>query len=286
MPIFLFLSILIFTVTQSASTKLYQKCGGDPLPFNAIKSSFAFLPFLVSMVFGFTFHLPTVFYGVIYGGLMSVSMICGYQALKCGRMALTSMLVSFSVAIPLLYGICIGEEVTIFKIVGFCLLALTIVFMNLGKKSADKQSESNKNNGKWWLFVGLTFFANGISSVLQKVHQSEYPKLYVTELMAVATCVCCVIFIALTISKQGVQGWKEVRGKWYGVLAGVCTAIANFCTTTLAGFESATLLFPMITAGTIVLTIVCGRTVFKENFKANHYFAIVCGICSVIFLKL
>lgn len=43
--------------------------------------------------------------GLIYGVLITVSMYVGYMAVSLGSMALTSMLVSFSVLLPLVRGV-------------------------------------------------------------------------------------------------------------------------------------------------------------------------------------
>ncbi len=281
-----YVAVLVFTVTQSASTKLYQKYKGNVSTFNAFKSIFAFVPFLLAAAFGFSFHLPTVLTGCVYGILLSVSMFSGYNALQYGPMALTSMIVSFSVAIPVLYGFLIGEEIGIFKIIGLCLLVFAIVAVN-----ADKKQEKNKSNRRKWLFyVFLTFFANGFCSVTQKIHQNLYSSEYVKEFMAIAMLVCSIVFLILPLFKKQ-DAAKEPAAAFkksdlFGVLAGLCMAAANFFTTALVNSENASVLFPAISAGTLILTLFCGLCVFKEKLKINHYIAMLAGICSVIFLKL
>lgn len=66
MPILLYCCILLTTVTQSASTKLYQRTAHDPLIFNACKACAACLLFGLLCIGSFTFHLPTVLYGLIF----------------------------------------------------------------------------------------------------------------------------------------------------------------------------------------------------------------------------
>jgi multidrug transporter EmrE-like cation transporter len=57
-------------------------------------------------------------------------------------------------------------------------------------------------------------------------------------------------------------------------------------TLSLAGFENASILFPVISAGTILGSLLCGRLVFGEKLKINHYIAILFGTASVVLLKL
>ena len=110
MVIIVYISIILASVTQSATTKFFNKNSSNSAVFNAVKSCTALVLFALIAVFGFTFHLPTVLFGVLYGTCLCISMFAGYQALCRGPMALTSMLVSFSVMIPLIYGITVGNE--------------------------------------------------------------------------------------------------------------------------------------------------------------------------------
>ena len=66
------------------------------------------------------------------------------------------------------------------------------------------------------------------------------------------------------------------------VLSGLENVIANFLTLVLAGMENASVLFPIISAGTILASLNCGRLLFKEKLRINHYVALAAGIVAVI----
>ena len=70
------------------------------------------------------------------------------------------------------------------------------------------------------------------------------------------------------------------------VLSGLANGIANFLTLVLAGMENASVLFPIISAGTILASLLCGRLLFKEKLKTNHFVALAAGIVAVVLLKL
>ncbi len=252
------------------------------MAFNAIKSLFSFIPFLIISFWGFSFHAGTLIYGSMYGVLLCVTMTTGYLALKTGPMALTSMLVSFAIVIPIVYGLCVGETLNAFKIIGISALVVAMVVVNLNKRSG----ESKVSYFKWILYVALTFCANGFMSIIQKLHQTAYPSLYVNEFMTVGMFIGVLFFCVLALIKLRPKQILQVKGKKFGALAGICSAVANFCTTMLVGMENASALFPAITAGTLVLNLVCGLVVFKEKLKLNHYIAVVFGICAVVFLKI
>ena len=284
MPILLYCCILLTTVTQSASTKLYQRTAHDPAIFNACKACAACLLFGLLCIGSFTFHLPTVLYGVIYGVLLCLSMHAGFRALGLGPLSLTSLIVSFSIILPLLYGLIFCQEpFSLLKGLGLLALALAMVTANLGKGHLAQQKTDYP---KWLFFLLLTFLSNGFCSILQKEHQRHYPGLYLPEFMLYAMLVCAIFFGAKTVlqSKQRKRG--SLRGKRWGVLSGVTNGLANYCTLALAGMENASVLFPAISAGTILLSLLCGTVVFGERLKPPHWIALITGIAAVVFLKL
>ena len=283
MVIVVYILIILSSATQSATTKLFNRNCSNSAVFNAIKSCTALILFALIAAFGFTFHLPTVLFGFSYGACLCISMYAGYQALCRGPMALTSMLVSFSVVIPLIWGITVGNE-TLKEIQypALALLLLAIILTNADKMKKKKPTKY----GLWLLFVGITFVCNGICSILQKQHQTLYPEAYSKEFMLFAMLFCSVIFSISALRKISPKDLKMIKGKRYGVLSGFGNGITNFLTLVLAGLENASVLFPIISAGTILASLLCGRLLFREKLKVNHYVALVSGVVAVILLKL
>ena len=294
MVIIVYFLIVLFSVTQSASTKLFNRHSQNSALFNAIKSTSALVLFALMAINGFSAHTPTILFGLLYGACLCLSMFTGYKALCLGPMALTSMLVSFSVLIPLLWGLTVGDE-ALNPVHGIAILLLmtAIVLTNADKllrnvKSADGSVESASKGkyGLWLLFVAVTFLSNGVCSVLQKQHRTLYPEASSGEFMLWAMLLCTVIFSVISLAKRSFSHRQPTKGKWLGVLSGVSNGLANFFTLVLAGFENASILFPIISAGTLLGAILCGRLIFKEKLRINHYFALVIGMLAVILMKL
>lgn len=286
MVILVYFLIILASVTQSASTKIFNRRSSHSVVFNAIKAGSALCLFALSAAFGFSFHLPTLFFGLAYGGSLCLSMYAGYRALCLGPMALSSMLVSFSVAIPLVWGITVGDEsLRLIQCVALVFLVLAIVLTNADKFRSGARSES-VDYGLWLAFVGITFACNGIGSILQKQHQTLYPEAYSREFMLFAMLLCTVIFFAVALKRLSFAQMRETKGKRYGVISGITTAVSSFLTLSLAGFENASVLFPIISAGTVLSALLCGRLLFGEKLKLNHYLALVFGIVAVVLLKL
>jgi len=282
MFIFIYFCVIFFTVIQSACTKLYNQKYDNSYVFNGIKSLVALCIFAVIMINRMSFHFPTMLYGMLYGLLLSVSMYSGYKALYLGPMSLTSLLVSFSVLIPIIYGILFcSEAMTVYKGAGIIFLILTIIFVNIGNMNISAAKDK-----KWMFFVLMTFLANGICSVLQKMHQTSFPGMYCSEFMFFAMILSACIFVLIMIMKTDYKTFKTLPGKKYAAVAGVANVAANYFTLSISGLENASVLYPAISAGTILLTLICGMSVFKERLKYNHFIALVFGIISIVLLKI
>lgn len=212
------------------------------------------------MSFGFTWHAPTLVYGLLYGAVMTSSMYTGYKALTLGPMALTSMLTAFSVIIPLIYGVIFREEkLDVFKYAAFVLLIFAIIFTNIDK--IFKKEKSDFKRGLWLLYIGITFLTNGIASILQKEHQLAYPEQYSREFMFFAMLLASVAFNLVFFIKKRRSDIKHVNGKRFGALSN------NLGRNDIS-------------------VMLCGRFVFREKLKLNHYTAIILGIVAVVLLKI
>jgi drug/metabolite transporter (DMT)-like permease len=288
MEILIYICIVLASVTQSASTKGYNRGGGSSLVFNTLKTLSAFLLFLVISLPQFTLHMPTVGYGLLYGASLCLSMYAGYRALCLGPMAITSMLASFSLLMPLFWGIFVrNEAVSPLKGVGLALLLFSLLLVNAHNlRSARKADGTGGSQGLWLLFVAVTFFCNGVCSILQKEHQTAYPSLYNREFMLFAMLLCALVFTTVALIRLPASAFKEAKRKGLGILSGVTNSMASFLTLILAGMENASVLFPIVSAGTILGVLLCGRLVFKEKLKINQYAALALGVLAIVLMKL
>lgn len=279
---FLYFSVIVFSVIQSASVKYYNRTSDNTTAFNTMKSLSALLLFGAVSICSFRFHTASALYGGIYGMFLCISMYSGYKALCIGPMSLTSLIISFSVILPLFYGIkfC-GESLNAFKCAGLVFLSVAIIFANTNKKT-----NRTDNYMKWTLYTAATFICNGICSILQKMHQIKYPGEYCSEFMLFAMLVCSVIFTAISIKNIPSKKYICIKGKRYAVLSGIANAVANYSAIALAGSENASVLYPAISAGTILGTLICGTVMFKEKLRFSQLIALISGITAIVLLKL
>ncbi|MDY6313603.1 MAG: EamA family transporter [Clostridia bacterium] len=282
-----YIIIITFSVIQSASVKWFNKTSDNAAAFNTIKTFSALILFGVISIWKFSFNTDAVIYGGLYGICLCMSMYCGYKALSLGPLSLTSLIVSFSVIFPLIYGIVFcRERINAVKCAGFVFLALAIVSVNISGGVSDKAKKVNNRKLKWEIFVFATFACNGLCTVLQKMHQIKYPGRYCAEFMLFAMLVCGIIFLVVGLQATKPKAYKTIKGKRYAALSGIANAAANYSTIALAGYENASVMYPAISAGTILATVIFGTVIFKERLKYNQMLALLCGIVSVICLKI
>ena len=291
----LYIANTVFARTESALGKYSGKRGGDPHTFNRGKTVAATLLCAIFAIFaGIEYHGGTVTLALIYGGALALSMHAGLVALSLGSMAIVSMLASFSLIIPTLWGLVfLNEKISLFGISGLLLIALSILLLNL-KKGGGKIS------AECWIYSILTMVANGITSIVQKYHQAQNPGKYRIEFMLISMAFACLIFMLLWLkavasekSRSKVASKKRSIKETFtqlplilGFLAGVCNCFANFSILFLANSENATVLFPILSATNAIGACLVGKLVFKERLTPLQLISICLGIISVVLLKI
>jgi len=262
---------------QSAMTKDFASKGGRSSLFN-INKAFAgsLLFFLLGLIGGFSFHIPTWLFGAGYGISLYISMFTGFKALALGPMALTSIIGSFSLIIPFLFGITVFQEsLTSTGIIGMCFLLSAIVLLNFKKEGGVSL--------KWSVFAFGTLLANGICSLVQKYHQVYYPGQYRNEFMLAAMLTTFVLLLPLELKNQ-----ERIRQKFcpHGIIAGLMNVSANYILLYLAATEKASVLFPVVSVANVITVWLIGRLKFKERLKGLQVFGLLAGVIAIVLLNL
>lgn len=286
MNIFAYVLNVVFARSESALGKYNAKVGGDTPTFNSAKSgAAALISGTVALILGLSFDALTLGYSVLYGAALALSMHAGVTALSLGNMGIVSMIASFSLVVPTLWGIAVlGEQLGITGYVGLLLLVLSIVLLNVKKGSG-------RLSLKCWIYSLLTLLSNGIASVVQKQHQVVYSGEYKTEFMLYAMVIAALIFTVMGIVKNRGQrsGEKKINYRpslIFGAMAGVLNYLANYTVLMLATVEDASVMFPVLSAGNAVGACLVGRIVFKERLTVLQMISILFGILSVVLLKI
>lgn len=263
---------------QSALSKQSAIKGGSSTIFNISKAASGVVMFvLFGLLTGLTFHLPSCLMGIAYGAFLCLSMHCGFKALGMGPMAMSSIIASFSLIIPFLFGITVwGESLTVLGGVGIALLLASIFLLNFKKERGI--------SFKWSVYAFLTMGANGISSLIQKYHQLYFPGQYRTELMVSALLTVLVILLAIELSHR--ERTQPIRVNSLGILSGLLNGASNYIVLYLAATEKASVLFPLVSIAHVMAVWVIGRVWFKEKLKWLQMVGQLLGLAAILLLNL
>lgn len=276
-----YISLILFTAMQSIFTKRSGKSGENNQCFQLTKALSALIVFgAVILIKGSNFNLKTILYGMASGIVLSCSNYMGYRALKLGPMGLTSAVAAFSLIIPIIYGVAFLNEVLTYKsFIAFALIAAAILLIN------KVGSERSNLSLAWWIFIISTLFFNGISSVIQKQHQVEFPGQMRIEFMTVSMAVCTMIFLisyCIHIPKRQNKGNYKILN---GTVSGISNGIAGFLTLYLSSTQRASVMFSVISVCTVIAALLSGRIIFKEHISFKQMIGVACGTVAVILLK-
>lgn len=283
------LNIILLTFTtvgislQAVLQKEYNRKTGNkgPLTFSAISVLCACLFFLISGGFDFHFTAGILPYTFGFAASYGTAVIMTLLAIKVGPLSLTSLVTSYSLIVPTLYGlIFLKENVGVLFFIGLAVLCVSLFLMN------SRRPES-RITPLWVLFAFLAFAGNGACSTVIMVQQKTFNGQYRSELMVIAllTVSALTACIALFTEKKDI-GVCVKRGAAPAALYGVVNGFCNLMAMVLAVKMNASVMYPIISAGGIILSGIVSVAVYKERLSRGQYIALALGVASVVLMNI
>lgn len=269
-------------VSQSVAKKHYNVSTGGQgaFLFNSIttftaavfflftdKGGFQFTPLLIPYVLGFA---------VCYGSAVLFS----FLAIREGFMSLTSLATSYSLIIPTLYGLLfLNEKAGALLLIGLALLFCSLFLVN-GKKG------SSGITFKWLVFALLAFLGNGLCSTVQTAQQRTFNGEYKSEFMITALLILAVFYGVLALIKERKVLVSCFKKSYVTVLNGAANGFTNlFVMVLVSRGMAASIMFPVISGGGLILTSLISIFVYKERLSARQYIGLALGTVSVILMN-
>lgn len=284
MQYFLLLSVVLGAFLQNVFQKQYnlktQGMNNASYVYNFMMAATSCILMIIVALFGFTFHLETLYYSLVFSVSYSLAVIFLFLAIHYGPLSLSSLFISFSLIIPTFYGLIFQQEqLSVFGIIGLICVFISIIMINSYKKG-------DKLSLKWFVFVILGFLGNGICSTVQKVHQINFPGMYQVEFMVFAMIVVTLIMGILLIFNRPTE-FKPIlkKGGVYASLTGGLNGMVNLLMLVLAAMLPATVLYPIVSGGGIALTFIVALTFYREKLSVVQYIGYFAGVASVILLS-
>ena len=218
-----------------------------------------------------------VMFAVGYGTAVVFTMI----ALRCGSLSLTSLVVSFSLIIPTMYGIVFDNDpISIPMIIGLILLAVSLVLINAQKGEV-------KISFGWTIAVTLAFIGNGLCSTVQTVQSRTFGGAYDGVFMFIALSIVVVFLLVCVLTKERTQVAHSFKGGWYTmIIAGAANWLCNLLVMKTSTAVAKSIFFPIISAGGIVATWLVSKLLYKEKLSVNQNIGMILGLVSIVLLNL
>lgn len=249
--------------------------------FSGITTLGALLFFLINAGFSVSYAPELVPYAVGFATFFGSSMAGLVMAIRTGMFSLSSLMTSYSLIIPTLYGILfLGDSIGAWGYSGIVLLLISLYLLN-GKKQ-----DGEHFSFRWLLWVLIAFAGNGLCSTVQKMQQLAFEGGYKNELMIYAMALLTVVFL-LAGFLTGKNRKAEIKDAALpGLFRGAANGIVNYFVMVLTGVLPTAIVFPMISAGGIVVAFVLAITIYKEKLSGMQVAGYIIGTASVILLNL
>lgn len=276
------ISIIIGLAVQNIVKKPYtdRTKGKGVYLFNTLLSIAAMLFFLITSK-ELHFKLSVVPYALGFAFTYILASVFSVKAISCGSLSLTSLVLSYSLMIPTFYGLLfLKDPISTGFILGIVLLVVSLLLIN-------KRGDNNQLSLKWMLFVFLSFAGNGLCTVVQKMQQVASKGAFKNEFMIVALFLvtCMMLILVIKNERQEVSCYAK-KGWYFAVLCGLMNGVVNLFVMILSARIPVALMFPLISAGGIIVTYLVSKFFYKERLTGMQLVGFLIGIVSVIFLNL
>ena len=249
--------------------------------FAAVSVLCACAVFAVSGGFRFDFRWEVLPYSFGFALSYGAAVVFSFLAIRSGPLSITSLITSYSLVIPTFYGLLfLGEEVSLLFWLGLLLLAVSLFLIN-------PRGGEIKISARWVVFVTLAFLGNGICSAVQAAQQRAFDGGYKNELMITSLGAVAVFFLlsALLVERRDIVPCLR-RGTHLMAGCGIANGLVNMFVMLLVTQMSAALMYPIMSAGGIVLSWIVSRFLYRERLTVGQNVALVLGILSVVFMNL
>lgn len=286
MNIFLMLICIVSQSLQSVfKKKLNVRCADCNFTVGTMISAFTLLYFIVfsrSVVFDMQL-LP---YSICFAICYAVATVTCVLALACGSLALTDLMLVYSHVIPLVYNLYFcNESLNMIQVVGIVLLGVSFIFTYYRREKAETGGQ--RISLKWFLYAILLFVSNGMCSVVMRMQQRSFGGAYDSSFMILSLIMVVVLLLTSSLIWERKSVLKAFKRGWFlSGLCGVCNGSLNYFSLMCLLVIPGSVFYPLLSAGSLVLTYILSITMFKEKISRNQAVGFALGILSIVFINI
>ncbi|MBQ6999235.1 MAG: hypothetical protein IJN62_05560 [Clostridia bacterium] len=285
-----YLMLIFSTIVMSYDfclDKQYQRMAGTSM---RVGLNYNIIWGLVEAVIFFAingFKLAITPFSIIMASIFALCVmaykIIGLKILKKGGISLYTMfLMTGGMMVPYVYGlIVLNESFSLLQFIGLIVVLIAVVMAYYSAVTLSK---------KLLFLCVLVFFVNGITSVVTKVHQIETVMAVVSSMeLLILTSILRSIFAAaaypFAVKSDSEKSPLTIKSTSVIIASALICCISNMINFTYAKTVPATVLYPIITGGTILFSLIANKIIFKETATKKMVMAVVlCIIGLLLFL--
>ena len=220
----------------------------------------------------------------------------GIKVLSMGSLAVYSMFMMLGgMLVPFAYGVLfLQEALSAGKVLGTVLLTAFIVLQALTQKApADvEQKKAGKQKLLFFLLCMAIFLINGLTSVIAKAHQlseNAVDEASFTVMFCSLTAILSAMLLSVCLLKNRkgttAEAKKPLKRKpvFFVTMIGAVQQVGNLLLLIAAANVPASVQFPLISGGVIVLSAFVSALIFREKLSKMEWIAIAGAFASTVF---
>ena len=283
LAVFCFAGQFAFTKVYEGSVKQTNVTALVMLVFTSVIGTVLYL-----LIGGFRVELSaiSVFWAVLFALVMIPYYMIGIRVLSLGSLAVYGMFMMLGgMLVPFFYGVWfLRESVSVAQILGTLLLTGFIILQAVSQSEAEGEA-GKKRSSKILFFVLclIIFFLNGLTGVIAKAHQIDaraVDEVSFTVISCALTAVFSLALLGFEFLRGSRQKAEEVRTTLKAkpllvmALIGATTYTGNFLHLLAASDVPASVQFPLVSGGVIVMSALVSFFFFKEKLNKREWIAI------------
>ncbi|MBQ9714104.1 MAG: hypothetical protein IJV83_02150 [Clostridia bacterium] len=242
--------------------------------------------------FSLRFSNLSAWLAIVFAVVMIPYYTLSFKALTLGSVAIYSTFMMLGgMLLPFLYGtIWLKEPLSWGKAVGCAVLCVCIVAQGISQKKTE--NEKNKGNTLFFLLCLCIFIVNGLTGVIAKAHQTRptaVDEVSFTVLSCLFTALLSLFLLGVSLCFKRKRAFPSMKTVFKPTALGVVTLLGaamhtgNFLILIAAASIPASVQFPLISGGTILLSALLALLLFKEKPPKKEWFCIFGAFLSSLF---
>ena len=286
--ILILLAVACFAA-QFAFTKLFESAVKQTLTTTLVMLAatglIGALMFFCVGGFRLSFSPISTLWAIIFALIMIPYYVIGIKVLSLGSLAIYSMFMMLGgMLVPFFYGVLLlNEPLSIGKIAGTVLLTVFIVLQALWGTPTEGTDSKKSTRVLFFVLCLVIFFINGMTGVVAKAHsisEGAVNEESFTVLYCGINALLSLVLLAVTSIKNAKEKTAQIRSALSPrpilimALLGAAAYGGNFLQLMAAGNVPASVQFPLVSGGVIVLSALVSAFIFREKLSKKEWISV------------